>query len=140
MIEISPGLKIEENQIQYEFVRAGGPGGQNVDKVSSAVQLRFDLAGSDLPEEVKTRLAKIAGARVNKDGVLVLHARQYRTQEQNRFAVRQRFIELLRESARKPKPRKATKPGVTARAAKLGAKRRRGEIKRLRRYVPEDWE
>ena len=140
MIEITPTISIDEDELQFDFVRAAGPGGQNVNKVSTAVNLRFNVVDSDLPEDVKQRLYKLAGGRINKEGVLVIHARQYRTQEQNRFDAQERLVELLYLASEKPKVRKATKPSVSARAARLGAKKKRGEIKRLRRYNPDDWE
>jgi ribosome-associated protein len=140
MIEITPTISIDEDELQFDFVRAAGPGGQNVNKVSTAVNLRFNVVDSDLPEDVKQRLYKLAGGRINKEGVLVIHARQYRTQEQNRFDAQERLLELLHLASEKPKVRKATKPSVSARAARLGAKKKRGEIKRLRRYNPDDWE
>jgi len=140
MIEITPTISIDEDELQFDFVRAAGPGGQNVNKVSTAVNLRFNVVDSDLPEDVKQRLYKLAGGRINKEGVLVIHARQYRTQEQNRFDAQERLVELLYLASEKPKVRKATKPSVSARAARLGAKKKRGELKRLRRYNPDDWE
>ena len=140
MITISPSLSIDESEIQFDFVRSAGPGGQNVNKVSTAVQLRFDIAASSLPEEVKERLIKITANRINKDGVLLIHARSYRTQEQNRFDAQERLLDLIRQAAEKPKVRRATRPSVTARAARLGSKKKHGEIKRLRHYNPDDWE
>ena len=140
MIEVTPSVKIEENEIQFDFVRSAGPGGQNVNKVSTAVQLRFNVIASTLPDEVKERLLKIAGGRINKDGILMIHARQYRTQEQNRYDAQERLVEIIRQASEKPKPRKATRPSVTARAARLGSKKKHGEIKRLRRYNPDDWD
>ncbi|MBW6471799.1 MAG: aminoacyl-tRNA hydrolase [Anaerolineaceae bacterium] len=140
MIEVTPSVKIEENEIQFDFVRSAGPGGQNVNKVSTAVQLRFNISVSSLSDEIKERLYKIAAGRINKDGVLMIHARQYRTQEQNRYDAQERLVEIIRQAAEKPKPRKATRPSVTARAARLGSKKKHGEIKRLRRYNPDDWD
>ncbi len=140
MLEITPTISIDEDELQFDFVRAAGPGGQNVNKVATAVVIRFNVVESALPDEVKQRLFKTAGGRINKDGVLVLHARQYRTQEQNRFDAQERLVEILKLASEKPKVRRATRPSVTARAARLGAKKKRGEIKRLRRYNPEEWE
>ncbi len=140
MIEITPTISIEENELEFDFVRAAGPGGQNVNKVSTAVQLRFNIVTSTLPDEVKERLLKIAGGRINKDGVLMIHARQFRTQEQNRYDAQERLVEIIRQATEKPKPRKATRPSVTARAARLGSKKKHGEIKRLRRFNPDDWD
>jgi ribosome-associated protein len=140
MITITPTISIEDAELQYDFIRASGPGGQNVNKVSSAVQLRFNITGSSLPEEVKDRLSRMAVGRINKDGILLIHARQYRTQEQNRYDAQERLIDLIRLAAERPKARKATRPSVTARAARLGSKKKHGELKRLRRYNPDDWD
>lgn len=140
MIQITPTINIDESELQFDFIRASGPGGQNVNKVSSAVQLRFNLVESSLPEEIKERLYKMAAGRINKDGILMIHARQYRTQEQNRYDAQERLIELIRLATEKPKPRKATRPSVTARAARMGSKKKHAEIKRLRRFNPEDWD
>ena len=140
MIEITPTISIDEAELEFDFVRSAGPGGQNVNKVSTAVQLRFNVSASTLPDEVKERLLRIAGGRINKDGVLLIHARQYRTQEQNRFDAQERLVEIIRQATEKPKPRKVTRPSVTARAARLGSKKKHAEIKRLRRYNPDDWD
>ncbi len=140
MITITPTLSLDESELQFDFVRAAGPGGQNVNKVSSAVLLRFNVDQSKLPAEIKERLYKIAAGRINKDGILLVHARQYRTQEQNRYDAQERLVEIIRLATMKPKPRRATRPSVNARAARLGSKKKRAETKRLRRYNPDEWE
>jgi len=140
-IVVTNELTLPENELKFSFVRASGPGGQNVNKVSSAVQLRFDIRNSpSLSLEIKDRLIKLAGSRVTEDGVMIVEARRYRTQEQNRFDATQRLAVWIRKALEKPKVRKATRPTVTAKAARMGAKRKRGEVKRLRQYNPEDWE
>jgi len=141
MIEVATNLVIDESELQFDFVRAAGPGGQNVNKVATAVQLRFDVRNSPaLPADVKERLLRLAGSRATEDGVLILVARQYRTQEQNRFDATQRLIALLRQALVPPKMRRATRPTVTARAARLTSKRQHGALKRTRHYHPDDWE
>lgn len=141
MIEVTPTLKIDESEIQYDFIRSSGPGGQNVNKVASSVQLRFDVRNSpSLAPDVKERLIKLAGSRVTEDGILIIEAKRYRTQEQNRFDATQRLITWIQKALDKPKERKATRPSVTAKAARVGDKKKHGEVKRIRRYVPEDWE
>jgi ribosome-associated protein len=134
MIEITDKISIAESELQFDFIRASGPGGQNVNKVSSAVQLRFDVANSpSLPEEVRQRLAQIAANRINKDGILILEASQYRTQEQNRQEAINRLVELVRRAAHKPRPRKKTRPSAASIERRLQEKRRRSQTKRLRR-------
>jgi len=141
MIAITPSLALDESEIQLEFVRAAGPGGQNVNKVATAVQLRFDVRGSpSLPAEVKARLVKLAGRRVSEDGVLVITARRYRSQERNRADAIQRLVKMIQKAATRPRVRKATRVSLSARAARVDEKKRRGEIKRRRRRHPEDWE
>src|ERR1044071_6816943 len=103
MLEITPSLQIDERQLQFDFIRASGPGGQNVNKVATAVQLRFDLSASSLPEEVKTRLIHLAGKRITSEGVLLIEAKRFRSQEQNREDAIQKFVELVRKSLVKPK-------------------------------------
>src|SRR5215211_4606746 len=137
MIEITPSLQIDERDLQIDFVRASGPGGQNVNKVATAVQLRFDIRSSSLPEDVKTRLMHLAGNRVTSEGVLLIEAKRFRTQEQNREDAIQRFVELVRKALVRPKPRKKTKPTKAAKEARLQVKKKRGEIKKLRQST--DW-
>jgi ribosome-associated protein len=132
MLEITPALIIDERELQLEFVRSSGPGGQNVNKVATAVQLRFDVHASSLPDEVKNRLISIAGKRTTNEGVLVIDARKFRTQEQNRDDAIQRFVEMVRKAAVKPKPRRRTKPTQASKEKRLRAKKERGEIKKIR--------
>ena len=141
MIHIARNIAIDENELDFEFVRSSGPGGQNVNKVSTAVQLRFDVENATtLPEEVKARLKKLSGKRVTQDGVLIIKAYRYRTQEQNRFDAIERLVDLLKNAAEKPKIRRSTRPSVTSKARRLAEKKHRGQVKRLRHYSPEDWE
>ena len=134
MIQITPALSIDERELRMTFVRASGPGGQNVPKLSTAVELRFDVAGSpSLPEPVKTRLLSLAGRRATDEGVLVIDARVHRTQAQNRQEATDRLIDLLRRAARPPTPRRKTRPTAASRRKRIEAKRRRGETKHLRR-------
>lgn len=127
-----------ENELSFEFIRASGPGGQNVNKVATAVQLRFDVTRSpSLREEVKTRLARLAGKRVTSDGILVIEAKKYRSQEQNRFDALERFRELVRKAKEKPKPRQKTKPTRASKEKRLEEKRKRGEVKKLRKMSVE---
>jgi ribosome-associated protein len=132
MLEITPSIHIDERELQLEFVRASGPGGQNVNKVATAVQLRYDLRASSLPEDVKRRLSSIAGKRVTNEDVLVLEARRFRTQEQNRDDAIQRFVELVRKATVKPKPRRKTKPTLASKEKRLRVKKERGEVKKIR--------
>ena len=137
MLEISPSLQIDERELQIDFIRASGPGGQNVNKVATAVQLRFDVRTSSLPEEVKARLIHLAGKRITSDDVLLIEAKRFRTQEQNRADAMQRFVELVRKSLVKPKARRKTKPTAASREVRLKEKKRKGEIKKLRQS--KDW-
>jgi ribosome-associated protein len=134
MIEITPSLGIDEKEIEVAFVRSPGPGGQNVNKVSSAVQLRFNVQESpSLPEEVKKRLVRLAGKRMTTNGILIIEARQYRSQEQNRQAALERLKRLIRQALEPPKPRHKTRPTRASVTRRLESKRKRGETKRLRR-------
>src|SRR5690349_12563988 len=137
MIEITPSLQIDERELQIDFVRASGPGGQNVNKVATAAQLRFDVRGASLPEEVKARLIKMAGKRMTTEGILVIEAKRFRTQEQNREDAIQRFVELVQRSLVQPKARKKTNPSAASKEARLKEKKRKGEIKKLRQS--KDW-
>jgi ribosome-associated protein len=137
MIEITPSLQIDERELQIDFIRASGPGGQNVNKVATAVQLRFDVNASSLPEESKTRLLHLAGNRITSEGILLIEAKRFRTQEQNREDAIQRFVELVRKSLDKPKSRKKTRPSQASKEERLKEKKRRGEIKKLRQE--RDW-
>lgn len=132
MIEITPSLQIDERELQIDFVRASGPGGQNVNKVATAAQLRFDVNASSLPEDVQQRLIHLAGNRITTDGVLVIEARRFRAQEQNREDAIQRFAELVRKALVSPKTRKKTKPTQISKEERLKEKKRRGDVKRQR--------
>jgi len=132
-IRITPYISIEDNEIREEFTRAPGPGGQNVNKVSSAVRLRFGVRNSpSLGEDVRQRLTSIAGKRMTADGVLIVSATRFRTQERNRLDARDRLIELIRKAARKPAPRRRTKPTIASQARRLDEKTRHGRVKQLR--------
>lgn len=137
MLKVNKHIRLEEREIEETFIRASGPGGQKVNKTATAVQLRFDVLNStSLPEEVRERLLKLAGARLTQEGVLVIEAKEHRTQERNREAARKRLVELIRRAARKPKARKKTKPTKASQQRRLEKKRRRSEIKRQRRSIP----
>jgi ribosome-associated protein len=134
MIDITPTIQLDDEEIELVYIRAPGPGGQNVNKVSSAVQLRFNVLGSpSLPAEVKARLVRLAGRRITKQGVLILESRQYRSQEQNRQAALERLGRLIQQASQAPKPRHRTKPTHAANLRRLESKRKRAEIKRMRK-------
>ena len=133
MISITPTISIDERELKEEFVRSSGPGGQNVNKVATAVKLRFDVAhSSSLPDEVKLRLSRLAGKRMTEDGVLIIDARRFRRQDHNRRDAVERLVSLIQEAAEKPTIRHRTRPSQQAKKRRLDAKRRRGTIKKLR--------
>ena len=140
MIEVTEAITLSENEIEETFIRSPGPGGQNVNKVASAVQLRFDAAHSaNIPPDILARLSRLAGRRMTKDGVIVLTANRFRSREQNRVDARSRLIALIRDAATPPKPRRKTRPPPASRRARLDKKRRLGALKKLRRPArPED--
>jgi ribosome-associated protein len=134
MIRINRSVAVDERELEFDFIRASGPGGQNVNKVSTAVRLRFDvLRSSALPGGVRDRLLRLAGKRVGEDGYLTILARTGRTQESNRREAIERFSELLKRACEKPKPRRPTKPTAASRERRLEAKKRRSATKDLRR-------
>lgn len=132
MLEITPTIKINESELHFDYIRASGPGGQNVNKVATAVQLRFDVRTSSLPEEVKTRLIRLAGRRATSEGLILIEAKQFRTQEQNREDALHRFVELVRRAAIRPRVRRKTKPTKASKEKRIQGKKKRGEIKRGR--------
>lgn len=138
MIRITRTLSIADSEIQEQFIRASGPGGQNVNKVSSAVQLRFDVAHSpSLPEAVRARLTVLAGRRINQEGILTIEAQRFRTQGRNRDDARVRLVELIRRATEVPELRRATKPTRASQRRRLESKQRHGDTKKQRRTVVE---
>ena len=133
MIRITDSIAIEERELDERFVRASGPGGQNVNKVSTAVELRFDVRASSLPYDMKQRLIALAGSRMTGEGVLVLESREHRTQGQNREAARARLASLIQQASVAPRTRRASKPGKAAKERRLTDKKRRANVKDLRR-------
>jgi ribosome-associated protein len=138
-MELTSGLKIQENELIFSFVRSSGPGGQNVNKVATSAQLRFDVRNSpSLTAEMKERLARLAGNRMTNDGTLVIEAKRYRTQEQNRADALLRLEVLLEKAAIQPKIRHATRPSLRARLTRVATKKKRGAVKKLRQPSNEE--
>lgn len=139
MIRVTPTIALGDDELVFRFVRASGPGGQNVNKVATAVELRFDLAASpSLTEAVKARLARLAGRRLSGDGVMQIDARRHRTQEANRRDAVERLLELIRKAAVPPRPRRPTKPTLGSKVRRLESKRRRATVKRTRGAAGHD--
>jgi ribosome-associated protein len=132
MIRLSDTIVIEDRELDERFVRASGPGGQNVNKVSTAVELRFDVRASSLPADVKQRLTTLAGSRMSDEGVLLIDSREHRTQAQNREAARARLVAFLQQAATRPKTRRPTRPGRASKEKRLDTKKRRSEVKSAR--------
>lgn len=139
MIPITSHIAIDESELSESFIRASGPGGQNVNKLSTAVQLRFDVRRSpSLPSEVRARLERIAGRRMTREGVLVITAQRFRTQERNREDALERLVELIRAATVRPVIRRPTRPTLASKARRLEGKKRRGDVKALRGTRPHE--
>jgi len=141
MHELSPNIHIDESELQFDYIRSAGPGGQNVNKVATAVQMRFDVNNTlTLPTQVKARLIKLADSRMTDEGVLVIEAKRYRTQEQNRIDALMRLTTLIEKAMVEPKTRRATRPSLSAKAERVSDKKKRGEVKQTRRIHSSDFD
>ncbi len=138
MIEITPAIHIAESELHFDFIRSSGPGGQNVNKLSTAVQLRFDVAASGMPPLIKDRLRLLAGRRMTETGVLIIEAKRFRSQEQNRRDAIDRLKDLLVKAAEIPRKRRKTRPPAVAARKRMTAKRQRAETKKMRKSVRRD--
>lgn len=137
VIQVTDTIALREDELGFDFVRASGPGGQNVNKVSTAVQMRFDAAGStSLPDDVRERLLRLAGKRATDEGVIIIDARRFRTQERNRQDAIDRLVALIVKAAHRPKPRRTTRPTAASRRRRIDDKKRRGSLKKQRSNKP----
>lgn len=136
MIQVTPHICIDESEFELEFIRSSGPGGQNVNKVSTAVQLKFNINSSTLNPKIRQRLIKLAGRKVTKDNIIVIEASAYRSQEKNRSDAISRLIALVQQAAVEPKPRRKTKPTLASKHKRIESKKRKGDKKKMRRSVP----
>lgn len=138
MIRVTGRVTIDERELDEQFIRSSGPGGQNVNKVETAVQLRFDAARSPgLPDDIRARLMVLAGSRLTQEGVIVITAQRFRSQDRNRQDARERLFALIREAAVVPRTRRATRPTLASKVRRLDGKTKRGDVKRMRRDRPD---
>ena len=141
MIEITSSITLDESELHYNYVHSSGPGGQNVNKVATSVQMRFDVRNSlSLPEEIKARLTRLGGSRMTDDGVLIIEARRYRTQEQNRSDALQRLTTLIHKASQEPTVRRATRPTLASQTRRVDSKRKHSQIKHGRSADKADWD